>query len=90
MNSSHSGEAPRESVGVACRYLPVSRPRPSGDQASTPRPSASAAGRTSRSTPRCSSEYSTWVLTSGTRPGQARCQVAACAVCQPVKLLMPT
>ena len=36
---------------MPCRYLPVSRPRPSGDQASTPSPSASAAGTTSRSTP---------------------------------------
>ena len=40
------------------RYLPVRTPRPSGDHASTPTPSATAAGTTSRSIPRCSSEYS--------------------------------
>ena len=34
------GDAARESAGVPVRYLPVSTPRPSGDQASTPRPSA--------------------------------------------------
>ena len=66
------------------RYLPVSTPRPSGDQGSTPSPSASQAGSTSRSTCRLSSEYSTWVEASTVRPGTARCQVAACAVCQPV------
>ena len=38
---------------------------------------------------RASSEYSTCALASGTRPGNARCQVAACAVCQPTKLEMP-
>jgi aryl-alcohol dehydrogenase-like predicted oxidoreductase len=43
-----------------------------------------AAGTTSCSTCRLSSEYSTWVEASGTRPGTARCQVAAWAVCQPV------
>ena len=90
MKPCHCVEAPRDSDGVLCRYLPVRMPRPSGDQASTPSPSDSAAGTTSRSTPRCSSEYSTCVETSGVRPGQALCQVAACAVCQPVKLLTPT
>ena len=39
-------------------------------------PRSAAAGRTSRSTPRCSREYSIWFATSGARPGQARCQVA--------------
>ena len=29
------------------------------------------------------SEYSTWLATTGARPGQADCQVAAWAVCQP-------
>ena len=71
-------------TGVPVRYLPVSTPRPSGDQGRTPRPSACAAGTTSCSTWRLSSEYSTWVDASGARPGTARCQVAACAVCQPV------
>ena len=50
-----------ESAGMPPRYLPVSTPRPSGDQGSRPRPSACAAGSTSRSMPRCSSEYSTCV-----------------------------
>ena len=38
MKPCHCGEAPRESGGVPCRYLPVRMPRPSGDQASTPEP----------------------------------------------------
>jgi hypothetical protein len=33
---------------------------------------------------RLSREYSTWVEAMVARPGTARCQVAACAVCQPV------
>ena len=74
---------PRESDGVPVRYLPVSTPRPSGDQGRMPRPSAAAAGSTSCSMARLSREYSTCVEASGVRPGTARCQVAACAVCQP-------
>ena len=71
-NAAKCSLAPRLSAGAPPRYLPVSTPRPSGDQGSSPTPRASAAGTTSRSTPRCSSEYSTWSLTSGARPGQAR------------------
>jgi len=67
-----------------CSPMPVSTPRPRGDQGRIPSPSAWAAGTTSCSTWRLSREYSTWVDASGTRPGTARCQVAACAVCQPV------
>src|SRR5439155_130685 len=67
-----------------------STPRPSGDQGSTPSPSAAQAGSTSRSMPRSSSEYSTCAQTSGARPGQAACQVAARAVSQPEKLEIPT
>ena len=55
-----------------------------------PRPSSLAAGTTSCSMPRLSSEYSTWVETSGARPGTARCQVAACAVRQPGQFETPT
>ena len=66
------------------RYFPVRTPRPSGDQGSTPIPRASLAGRTSRSMPRCSREYSTCVDTMGARPGTAACQVQAWDVCQPV------
>ena len=66
------------------RYLPVSTPRPSGDQGSTPSPIASAAGSTSVSARRLTREYSTWFDASVARPGTARCQVAACADCQPV------
>ena len=63
------GDAARESAGVPLRYLPVSTPRPSGDQGRMPRPSAAAAGTTSGSMPRLSREYSTWVEASGARPG---------------------
>ena len=63
------GEAARESAGVPVRYLPVSTPRPSGDQGRTPSPSAAAAGHDLGSTPRLSREYSTWVEASGARPG---------------------
>ena len=65
------------------RYLPVSTPRPSGDHGSSPMPSANAAGATSRSTPRCTSEYSICTEAIGARPGTARCQEAAAANCQP-------
>ena len=68
---------------MPCRYFPVSTPRPSGDQGSTPSPSASAAGSTSASALRLSREYSTWFEASAARPGTARCQVAAWALCQP-------
>ena len=68
-------EAARESAGRPLRYLPVRTPRPSGDQGSTPMPSAAQAGSTSRSMPRSSSEYSTWAATIGARPGKAACQV---------------
>ncbi len=44
-NGAKCGDAARESAGRPCRYLPVSTPRPSGDQASTPSPSASQAGQ---------------------------------------------
>lgn len=53
-------------------------------------PRSRAAGSTSRSTPRCSSEYSIWVLASRVRtPGEASCQVAAFASCQPQKFDTP-
>ena len=52
-------------------------------------PNARAAGSTSTSARRASSEYSTWALLIGVRPGNAHCQVAACAVCQPTKLETP-
>ena len=59
----------RESAGTPVRYLPVSTPRPSGDQRRMPRPSASAAGDTSRSMPRSQQR----VLHLGRRqPGAAR------------------
>ena len=73
MKRAKCGDAARESAGVPERYLPVSTPAPSGDHGSTPSPSASAAGSTSRSMPRWSSEYSIWVDTSGARPGTAAC-----------------
>ena len=76
-------DAPRLSDGVPDRYLPVRTPRPSGDHGNTPSPSAAAAGSTSCSTVRLSREYSTWVEASTARPGTARCQVAAWAVCHP-------
>ena len=60
-----SREAARESAGTPWRYLPVSTPRPSGDQGSSPRPSALAAPATSSSASRFSSEYSTSLATSG-------------------------
>ena len=64
------GDAPRESAGVPVRYLPVSTPaaqRGPGQQAEA---EAGAAGSTSRSTPRSSSEYSTWVARpAAPRPG---------------------
>ena len=82
--------AARESSGRPLRYLPVSTPRPSGDHGSTPMPSAAAAGSTSRSMPRSSSEYSIWAATIGARPGNAACHAAARAVCQPAKLDTPT
>ena len=82
-NEEKCGEAARLSAGIPPRYLPVRTPRPSGDQGSRPRPRALQAGSTSRSTPRWSREYSIWVLAIGARPGQARCHVAACAVCHP-------
>ena len=53
-------------------------------------PAARAAGFTSRSAARWTSEYSTCVETSGTRPGQASCHAAAHAVCQPEKFDTPT
>ena len=83
MKDEKCGDAARESAGTPVRYLPVRTPRPSGDQGSTPRPSAAAQGSTSRSIPRCSREYSICVEISGARPGQARWNVTACAVCQP-------
>ena len=52
-------------------------------------PNARIAGSTSTSARRASSEYSTWALLIGVRPGNARCQVAAWAVCQPTKLETP-
>src|SRR6185312_3678316 len=82
--------AARESAGIPVRYLPVSTPRPSGDQGNTDIPASSAAGTTSRSTPRSNSEYSTWVHANGARPGQAACHDAALAVCHPVKFEIPT
>ena len=63
-NRSKCGDAARESAGRPWRYLPVSTPRPSGDQGSRPSPSAAQAGSTSRSMPRSSSEYSTWAATT--------------------------
>ncbi|GAB3936982.1 hypothetical protein GCM10027614_14370 [Micromonospora vulcania] len=83
----------RGGPGVRRPAVPVlagEDPRPNGDQGNTPRPSASHAGSTSRSTPRSSSEYSTWAATTGARPGQAVCQAAARAVCQPEKFDTPT
>ena len=81
--------AAREPRGVPLRYWPVSTPRPSGDQGKKPSPNARTAGSTSTSARRASSEYSTWALLIGVRPGKARCQVAACAVCQPTKFETP-
>ncbi len=52
------GEAPLESEGTPSRYLPVSTPRPSGDQAMNPKFSAEVAGITSSSDFRFRSEYS--------------------------------
>ena len=54
------GEAPLESEGTPSRYLPVSTPRPSGDQAMNPRLSSEVAGITSSSDFRFRSEYSFW------------------------------
>lgn len=85
-----SSEPPRDSCGVPLRYFPVRTPRPSGEEGSSPTPRSIAAGSTSRSTPRWSSEYSICVLASGVRPGLASCQVAALASCQPQKLDTPT
>src|ERR1700712_227033 len=68
------------------RYLPVSTPRPRGDQASTPTPSTVDAGRTSRSIPRCSSEYS---ASTAVRPISRSRSVAARATCQPAWLDRP-
>ncbi len=82
--SRSAGDAPRESDGVPVRYLPVSTPaaqRRPGQHAEPERRARRAAPR--RSTARLSREYSTWVEASGARPGTARCQVAAWAVCQP-------
>ena len=76
-NCANDWLAPRLSLGVPLRYLPVSTPRPNGDHASSPSPSRIAAGTASRSTPRLSSEYSTWLLAITTRPGRACCQAAA-------------
>ena len=81
--------APRESRGMWRRYLPVSTPRPIGDQGNRPIPNARTAGITSTSARRASSEYSTWAQVIGARPGKAPCQVAAWAVCQPTKLDTP-
>ena len=81
MKAACSRDAARESAGTPWRYLPVSTPRPSGDQGSRPSPSAVAAPATSSSASRLSSEYSTSLATSGTRP--ADISVAAWADCQP-------
>lgn len=89
-NGASCSDAPRESDGVPVRYFPVSTPRPSGDEGSSPTPRSSAAGSTSRSTPRWSNEYSICVQASRVRsPGAASCQVAALASCQPLKLDTP-
>ena len=72
------------------RYCPVSTPRPSGDQGNSPSPNAAAAGTSSTSARRASSEYSTWGSSAAPDPGTACCQVAAWAVCQPTKLVTPT
>lgn len=71
------------------RYRPASTPRPSGDQGKRPNPNARTAGITSTSARRASDEYSTWALVMRARPGNADCQVAACAVCQPTKFDTP-
>ena len=71
-------------VGRACR-CGTCRSAPRGRAATRPAGRARARrprARTSRSTPRASSEYSTWVATSGPGAAQLR-QVAARAVCQP-------
>ncbi|CAM5249450.1 hypothetical protein SFUMM280S_07467 [Streptomyces fumanus] len=50
----------------------------------------SSAASTSRSIPRCTSEYLSCALASRLRtPGAANCQVAALANCQPQKLDTP-
>src|SRR5680860_612817 len=80
---SMTGLAARESPGIPVRYLPVSTPRPSGDHARTPIPNALAAGTTSVSMSRLSSEYSTWVLASTTPSDRFASHAWAYAVCQP-------
>ena len=58
-------------------------PRPSGAQGRMPTPWNAAAGTTSRSIPRSSSEYSTWVLTIGASRRSGRRSAHAVPSCQP-------
>ena len=78
------GEAPRESAGVPSAYLPVSTPRPSGAQASSPTPWCAAAGSSATSACRARAASTPTCADTGTamRPS-ARARSATVASCQP-------
>ena len=89
-NGAGAARRPASPAAGRVRYLPVSTPRPSGDQGSTPRPRAR---RPAAPRARCRAPAAS--TPSGRRPsGPARARPAArwppAAVCQPAKLDTPT
>ena len=84
------GVAARESAGIPCRYLPVNAPRPSGDQAMKPLFKLIAQSSASPSTLRSSNENSFCSEVIGAFAELASCSEIARALCQPLKLEIPT